>query len=335
MRVWFNHWFSTAYHLINLMRDGKDLFVIGSSTNPNTVYKQACDGWYVEDGSITAEEYPKFCLEFCREHGVNIFVPRRFLNEVVKYREDFERIGVRLFADRNAELIGLLEDKAATYRFFAERDFDCVPPMAVATSPEEFVRGYELLKSTADRVCYKLIVDEGARSFRVIDDSIESVSGVLSKPGTKLTFEAAKKVIGSYDFSVPILMMPYLEGTEISADCLRTASGNLIIPRFKMNGRFSEIRFDKAIMDECNRIIDTLKIEMPLNIQFKMSGGKPYLLEINPRMSGGLQLSCAATGINIPKIALNRLLGKAEIPWRYPDFESRKVAHIETPICLN
>ena len=335
MRVWFNHWFSTAYHLINLMRDGEDLFVIGSSANPDMVYKQACDEWYAEDGSIAAEEYPEFCLEFCREHGVDVFVPRRFLSEVAKRRSDFERLGVRLFADGNSGLIGLLEDKAATYRFFAERDFGCVPPVAIASSLDEFTAGYELLKSTADRVCYKLITDDGARSFRVIDDSIEAVSGVLSKPGTKLTFEAAKKVLGGYDFSVPVLMMPYLEGTEISADCLRTASGNLIIPRFKMNGRFSEIRLDKDIMDECNKIMNALRIEMPLNIQFKMSGGKPYLLEINPRMSGGLQLSCAATGINIPKIALNRLLGKPEILWSYPDFQSRKVAHIETPICLD
>ena len=51
-------------------------------------------------------------------------------------------------------------------------------------------------------------------------------------------------------------------------------------------------------------------------------------------MSGGLQLSCLATGINLPAIALQQLLGK-EMPWNYPDRKEQRVAHIETPICLS
>ena len=45
-----------------------------------------------------------------------------------------------------------------------------------------------------------------------------------------------------------------------------------------------------------------------------MRKGKLYLLEINSRMSGGLQLSCKATGINIPSIAINQLLGNVAVP---------------------
>jgi len=86
-------------------------------------------------------------------------------------------------------------------------------------------------------------------------------------------------------------------------------------------------------MNECSQMIDNLKLKMPLNIQFMMNEGKVYLLEINSRMSGGLQLSCKASGINLPSIAINQLLG-IERKWEYPDFISQKVAHIETPICL-
>jgi carbamoylphosphate synthase large subunit len=58
----------------------------------------------------------------------------------------------------------------------------------------------------------------------------------------------------------------------------------------------------------------------------------PYLLEVNARMSGGIQLSYAATGINIPNIAVNRLLGieKRQV-W---DKTTRVVSFIETPILL-
>ena len=81
-------------------------------------------------------------------------------------------------------------------------------------------------------------------------------------------------------------------------------------------------------------MMDELKLKMPMNIQFKLNNDKLYLLEINPRMSGGLQLSCAATDINMPSIAFNQMFG-IEKAWKYPDFISRKVAHIETPICLD
>ena len=86
-------------------------------------------------------------------------------------------------------------------------------------------------------------------------------------------------------------------------------------------------------MKKCDNIMNYLKVQMPMNIQFKINDGKLYLLEINPRMSGGLQLSCKATGIILPSIAINQLLGH-EIKWEYPKFDSRKVAHIETPVIV-
>ena len=86
-------------------------------------------------------------------------------------------------------------------------------------------------------------------------------------------------------------------------------------------------------MAVCDRIINMLGLHNPLNIQFKFEEGKAYLLEINPRMSGGLQLSCEATGLNIPNIALNAVIGTHK-SWEYPQISQQKVVHIETPIRL-
>ena len=81
--------------------------------------------------------------------------------------------------------------------------------------------------------------------------------------------------------------------------------------------------------------MDILHFDMPANIQFKMNNGKPYLLEINPRMSGGLQLSCLATDINLPSIALRKCTG-LETEWQYPDpWLVRGVVNLETPIIVS
>lgn len=336
MKIWFNHWFTTAYHLINLIKDGDPgaYTVIGSSTNPNAIYRQACEEWYPEADDIGPEEYVDFCLSFCKEHSVDIFAPRRFLVDVVKHGDAFRAIGVKLLADTSCHTVQMLDDKMSTYAFFRQHFPQCVPEVRVAYSLGEFLAAYDELKGRSTRVCYKLAVDEGARSFRVVDEGVEGAGALLYSPGAKITLAAARKVLEQYDFSVPMLLMPYLGGVEISVDCLATSKGNLTIPRYKTNSRFSQVTFDPGLMELCGKIMDALQLKMPLNIQFKMEGEALYLLEINPRMSGGLQLSCMASGINIPNIAVNQLLG-IEKDWHYPEVSARKVAHLETPICLD
>lgn len=335
MRIWFNHWFSTSYHLINMMKEKEpDRFVfIGSSTNPYAIYKRTCDEFYDERHDVSDEEYLKFCLDFCKEHKIDIFVPRHNIVSIIQNRKAFESIGVKLFAESDYELVNALDDKFKTYNLIQSILPDRIPEILVAHNISEFSDAFELLQAKYKRVCYKLSIDEGARSFRVIDDSIESVKNLYNKPGNKITLEAARCVLSGYDFKIPIMVMPFLEDTEISVDCLKTSSGNIVLPRYKTNKRYSEMIFNKQLMDECEMLMNRLGLQMPANIQYKKREGKLYILEINTRMSGGLQLSCEASGINIPMIALYKLIGES-ITWQYPDYKSRKVAHIETPICL-
>ena len=335
MKIWFNHWFSTAYHLINMIRDGLEepCWVIGSGTNDVSVFRTACDEWHSEPTGISDEDYAQFCVDFCKQHSVDVFVPRRGLAAVIKRAADFDAAGTKLFADTRADIAEQLDDKLLTYEMMRDICPEQIPPVFSAGSVQEFTRAYEALKNDWDRVCYKLVKDEGARSFRIIDPSVDSLSGLYNKPGFKVTYSTALAVMSQYDFCIPMLVMPYLSGTEYSCDCLATESRNLIIPRCKTGKRYSIVRFEPEIMAACEKIMDRLKLKMPMNIQFKYEGGKPYLLEINPRMSGGLQLSCKATGINLPALAMAQLLGK-EASWQYPDFSEQRVAHIESPICL-
>ncbi len=342
MRVWFNHWFSTAYHLINMIKlgDSEEYCFIGTSTNPSAIYKTVCNEWYDEPKDITASEYIDFCTDFCVQHNIDIFVPRRYLTEIIKNKDKFTELGVKLFANTNSELVEILDDKKRTYEFFEKRIPEIVPVFKIAHSYNEFCEYYEEIAKTGSRVCYKLIEDEGARSFRVIDNSIETIDALLIKPGMKITLNAAKSIISQYDFHIPILLMPYLSGVEISVDCIYTKEKNLIIPRYKTNKRYSEIILNDEVIDLCDKILsflnkDNATMNMPMNIQFKKEQGKLYLLEINPRMSGGLQLSCKATNINLPSVAMGELLDK-QVNWEYPkDFTPQKVAHIETPIVIN
>lgn len=334
-RIWFNHWFSTAYHLINLIRDGnQDFYFIGSNKNDYAIYKLACDEWYSELEKISDGDYVDFCINFCREHDVNIFIPRRNLTAIAQRREDFDKFGVKVLVGKDAKLMKILDDKVATYEFISAGGLDkIIPPYKIATNFDEFVQACDALKTPTNRICYKLTADEGALTFRVIDDSVENISALHNMPNMKVTRAAAQKILSRYDFKIPLLVMPYLNGQEISVDCLSTPRGNIIVPRFKTNHRYSEIKFDAAIINVAEKILSLLKFDVPINIQFRTDGGKLYLLEINPRMSGGLQLSCLGAGINIPDLAINQLLGIEKI-WTPPAKNFCRVANIETPVVL-
>ena len=316
LRVWFNHWFSTAYHLINLIRDGNPdkFYFIGSNKNDYAVYKLACDEWHREPEKISDADYVDFCLNFCREHDVDIFIPRRNLTAIAGRVDDFNQRGVKVLVGRDAQLMTTLDDKVATYEFItAGKLNEIIPPYKIAATFDEFNRAYDALKTSDNRICYKLVADEGALTFRVIDDSIEKISALHNMPNMKVTRDAAQKILSRYDFKIPLIVMPYLSGQEVSVDCLATSQGNIIIPRFKTNHRYSEIKFDAAIINVAEKILSLMKFDVPINIQFRMDGGKLYLLEINPRMSGGLQLSCLGANVNIPDIAINHLLGVEKV----------------------
>ena len=54
MRVWFNHWFSTAYHLINLIRDANPEFkFVGSNKNDYAIYKLPAT-----NGTVSPKKFP-------------------------------------------------------------------------------------------------------------------------------------------------------------------------------------------------------------------------------------------------------------------------------------
>ncbi|MBQ2954232.1 MAG: ATP-grasp domain-containing protein [Clostridia bacterium] len=334
VRIWFNHWFSAVYQIIRMMREGcaEELEVIGSNRRESTVYKCQCDEWYVEPDKIDDAAYVDYCLDFCREHRIDVFVPRRGLTEIAAQAERFEAAGVKLLVGVQGEMVRRLDDKIAAYELLRQSVPECIPVCRVANSLAEFEAACQELTADGSRVCYKLGVDEGARSFRVVDDRVLQPRALYEKPGFKLTLEQARTVLAQYDFSIPVLLMPYLEGPEISVDCMQCPDRKLIIPRYKMAGRYSEIRFDEDVLALSARLMDAVGADLPVNIQFRMHGGQLYLLEINPRMSGGVQLSCEATGINLPAIALNQLLGHAT-PWQQPEGVSR-VAHVEKPVRL-
>lgn len=329
IRVWFNHWFSTSHQIIGLMKQNKNnsIYVIGSNLVANSVIKNACDEWYT-DSDLRGEQYVDFCLDFCKKHDIHVFVPRREMVEISRQKARFESAGVKVMVD-DYDKISFLNNKAATYEFFKNSPEINVPDYFVVNNARSFKTAYEELRAQYDSVCCKYVQDEGGMSFRRIVDEIDRFASLSYYQGAKIACRELSDILEGQESFKDMLVMPYLSGNEISVDCLTTGQGLLAVIREKGPTRDERVYFDKNIYRMCETILDKVRLECPCNIQFKLLGDTPYLLEINTRMSGGVPMSCLASGINIPNIALCKLLGN-EIKWEHFKGE-RIVSYIEIP----
>ena len=331
-RIWLNHWFSTAYNIIGLIRDGvPDVTVIGSNEHEMSPIQMACDEWHQEP-VLKGECYVDFCLEFCRKHEIELFMPRREMLSVSRYKDRFQAEGVKVMVDDNS-FVSILNQKDQAYEYFRVNRIGKVPEYRIATNVQQFVEAYESLSREFRRVCFKFVHDEGGKSYRMIDNSRRDYSSLFKKQTTRISLDAAVQILSERERFSPIMVMPYLPGEEISVDCLKTPSGLIAIPRVKDATRIERICYDDEILQTCEDFYRHMPLDHPCNIQFKYLDGIAYLLEVNTRMSGGVQMSCMASGVNIPAIAVGQMLGR-EMPW-VNQREEKCVTHVEVPVVLS
>ena len=146
-----------------------------------------------------------------------------------------------------------------------------------------------------------------------------------------INYDYLKKMIEkSKDFE-PIMLMIYLEGKEVSVDCLQLEEKLVMIPRYKLGNRNQIIKWDQEITNQVEKFNKIAKLQYPFNIQYKYHKDKLYLLEVNTRMAGGMYLS-NKTGYNILYNAICKMLNKqTQAPQNLKEI---KVGWIEEGIIL-
>lgn len=329
IRVWFNHWFSTSYNLIELMKNDNEnkIYVIGSNQQIDSVIQTVCDEWY-QESTLDGKEYIDYCINFCKEREIDVFVPRRNMIEISQNKKEFEKNGVKILVD-DYETIKMLNNKGDTYEYLKNIDGISIPDYEVVNTASQFEEAYNRIKKEHGELCVKFVQDEGAMSFRKIVEQVAGFDSIKKYNSTQITYNTYLSLLQEVDSFDDLMVMPYLSGNEVSVDCLKTDKGLIAIPRYKSFSRHEKIIFDDDIIHMTTLIMENIGLEYPCNIQYRIKDDKPYLLEINTRMSGGLFMSCLAEDINIPNIALNKLLGKF-VDWELKKRE-RVVSYIETP----
>lgn len=147
----------------------------------------------------------------------------------------------------------------------------------------------------------------------------------------------------------PVLIDRYLLGKEIEVDAISDGENTLIpgimehIERAGVHSGDSIAIYPPQslakeeiikIVDYTKRLAKELKVKGLINIQYVVSAGKIYVLEVNPRASRTIPFLSKVTNISIPNIAMQCILGKnlKELGFRKDMIDFTKKISVKVPV---
>ena len=332
MKIWFNHWFSTAYYFIESCHK-KNHYVIATNERESCVYKMNADEFYLES-PMKSDEYLEWSIQFCKEHSIDVFFCKRHMSIISQNVSKFKDIGVKVVVE-NFSNISLFESKMDTLKFFKKNNICKVSEMFLVKIRDDFVDYYNYLKENYGCVCCKLDVDEGGQSFKKIICKEKDIRTLTDFQGLSIYEEDFFNIVDSADSFPNMILMPYLAGTEYSIDCYNTKNGLVAVPRYKLSNRITRIENNPKLIEIANKFQKCANLESAYNIQIREDEkGTPFLLEVNTRLSGGSWKDSFA-GFDIISIILDEIEGiDTDIDNLYNNFNKIDVSNLESAIIL-
>jgi biotin carboxylase len=310
--IWFSHPFPNGYLYINQTREHwlhGQLTVIGSHPDDGAPALQACDIALPEPET---EGFLDWALKVVTDHHVDVFIPRHHLPLIAENKHLFDELGCNIvLPSSNPQVLDQLEDKALAYEL-AQRLNIPVPIWRAFSKQNEnphkvMQETYREVRQQVSRVCVKPLLSAGGRGFMPVQEEAITVSAAdfaaQWKPGVPLD-----TLIENADSLPDLMVMELLPGPEHSIDCLAD-NGKLIssVVRTKI-GQTRTIIEDSALTAYCARLVEELELSGLFNVQFlEDAKGAPKLLEVNARISGGVD-QCGVAGAHMVLAAIELAL---------------------------
>ncbi|MFJ6539600.1 ATP-grasp domain-containing protein [Streptomyces sp. NPDC091385] len=311
VRVWLNRTYAeNVFFMDQLRRNPSDRAVEIHATHgdPDSPVLAAADTADLEPEGLSPAGYVEFALDQCARRGIDVFVPRLHQTAIVAHRAEFEAAGTALLAP-TPEAVAVFEDKATAYEAVTSVGV-AVPPWWRVRTADELVAAVEELEETGHKACFKPAAGAGGVGFRVITRSPFSLTHLSGFPGPYVQLDLVVEALRRAEEPVDWLVMPRLEQPEVSVDCL-TGTDNRIrlsIGRTK-NGRRRGFTLDERWLEPARLIAEGFGLHHLSNIQFRMFGDRPVLLDVNTRAAGGLH-QLALCGVNAPWAAVQLAMGE-------------------------
>lgn len=348
--VYFNQWFSSITNVIEDLKNKHEnsIKIIASSRNENHAYKDVVDVFLhetweeVESSEVSMKNYVDFILDICKEYKVDYFFVKKNAKYIMKRSNEFFNNGTFLISE-DYDTLSFMDYKSNVYDTLMETDLEQYVPRYWTFEDEGLA--YTLLQGNKGKndLCLKLNKDEGGASFRSIIDTKPDFNSLYKfRVNTITSDEAIDLIMREPDKVSRLLFMQLLDSPEISIDCYNSKNGFIALCRKKEGGRKQVIYYNEELSKLCEKFGKVLKLRFPFNVQFRVAHGQDSnkienlrLLEINPRMSGGLYYE-VFNGMNIAEACLLDMMNRSDeySIKQFRDFEPKYVGYVEKAVHL-
>ena len=329
-RIWYNHGYSQTRDALALLRRASDdLVLIASHASALAPAFLEADISAVEPSIdradvAGAQAYTDWCLEFAAAHRVELFVVQRGRGPIARRSAEFQAIGTQLVIAADAATLEMIEDKA---RFYAATGAAGLPTPVVFEVDD--VAGFDAsvaaLRARGHDACIKPPYGVFGNGYWRLRDDMSLFEQLMNPEARELRTSVVREAVAGMR-GARLLVMQHLPGPEWSIDAV-CRDGELLAGVARRKFAASQvIETSGPALDLAARVARLFGLSNLANIQLKAaSDGTPYVLEVNPRMSGGC-LYADLAGLNLPWLQILGATG------RWPDEVPKRTAMTVSPI---
>ncbi len=223
-------------------------------------------------GAEENNRYSAFIKNLCRQYDIQYIMPLidAEIDVFCDIKEELQEYGVCVCISE-PEITRLCRDKYLLNKHLERKKICSVIPTALMAETDASALNYPLLAKP--RFGY-------------------SSNGVVI-----VKTPAGSACLREIHNSMEYIIQPYIEGTIITVDVVRAANDEVVcIARRELLrkagiGMTVEIIESKTLNEICEKIANLLGITGAANFEFIETPGQLYLMEINPRFSGGVEFS--------------------------------------------
>lgn len=276
------------------------LRVVGVDSVGSSAGRQAAAAFYQVPGGAEPG-YADAVLEVCRAEGVQVVIPRadEEVEALSAVRSRFESLGIRC-AVPDQTTVQVLRHKGRVFDVLQAAGID-VPRYRIVSTLEELETAVKALQAPGQPLVVKPCVSRGGRGVVILHRPVrwEDQAAVWGPPGRW----------------PQLLVMDYLPGPAYDVD-LVSRGGEVLCLGIRRRYNPAGVPFggcrteaDAGIEHKARAIASALRLDFGGDIDLAVSReGIPHVLEVNPRLSGGVIGSMRA-GLNVPVELVRLALG--------------------------
>ncbi|MBR3376580.1 MAG: ATP-grasp domain-containing protein [Mogibacterium sp.] len=308
-----------------LKKAEKAIRLVGCDADANAPSRNEFDAFY-KIPFANSNKFTSTLLDICIKEKVDIVIPvvTRELETLSQNKERFDEIGV-ILAVMPYEKLQITNNKGLLLDFMRDNGLPTAE-YYIANNVEELENAFEKIGYRDHGAVVKPVIGNGSRGVRIIDVNKSAFESFFNEKPNGL-FSTKNEIINAlqgHSFPCSIMIMQFLPGAEYSVDIVAD-EGRILAAVCRVglevassNQTRSMVIDRPDVINQCAEVVK--KLELSGNIGFDLKediSGNVFILEINPRLTGGI-VTCLAAGANMPWLGIESWL-KEEV--KQPDLQ--------------